>query len=533
MPVGVLDKNMTTWEYRKRRIKKFINIFLVLGAMTYGLFIFTSVEGVLSNFKPSYASKVYLPSWSISLKKNNGIVSPLPADINVLGVKTSRALSVPVLLYHGVVEKPDGENVTVDQFRRQMFALYEAGYKTVSVKDFYEFNQGKKELPKKSFLLTFDDGRKDSYYPVDPILKALDYKAVMFVITKYSLSKEEHNYYLSKNELQKMIKSGRWEIQAHAREGHDMAFKVAQDGMGGHYYSNKLWLDKQNRLETDEEYIQRIKVDVISAKEDIETGLGVEVISFAYPFGDYGQSSINFPESESMVHDIVTSIYPMSFYQVWAGQTFSLNYPEEESSLIKRVEVKPNWNPNDLLKILEIIKDKTLPHEDNFSDYTGWVKKWGRISLTSNSIILSSQPSTNGGSIFLEGSYLWEDYIFKSNVKLQKGQTFSLLSRYKDDKNYVSCVFSPEFIRVEQMANGKRKLALVEKGNNKLIGKNKKVGIEVYDNNVACYVDGKAVIRGDNVNNILEHGGIGFQTWDPQINNSEIIIKGVVVEEIK
>lgn len=514
--------------------------------LSYGLFLFTTIEGVLGNFKPSYLTKIYSPSWKLSIKKEvskaQALASKLTgkdylatnqSDMSVLGVETSRALSVPVLLYHGVVEKPDGENVTLDQFRQEVFTLKEAGYQTVSLRDFYEFVQGKKELPDKSFLLTFDDGRKDSYYPVDPILKALDFKAVMFVITKYSLGDIEHNYYLSKTELQKMTDSGRWEIQAHAKEGHDYTYKVDQDGTQGHYYSNKLWLDDQNRVETNEEYIERINADVLAAKEDIESNLGVEVISFAYPFGDYGQSSINFPESESIVHNVVTSLYPISFYQVWAGQTFSLNYPENRPSLIKRIEVKPNWKPEELLKVLDIVKDKTLPHEDNFKDYTGWVKTWGKISLADNSIILSSQPSTTGGSAFLEGSYLWRNYTFKSNVKLSNGQTFSLLARYKDDKNYASCVFSPEFIRVEQMLAGERKTVYEELSDLGLIKEGVDVGIEVNGSSLTCLVDGTPLLSVSNLNNIPEHGGIGFQTWDPQTDNSEIVIKVVNVEEIK
>jgi len=48
-----------------------------------------------------------------------------------------------------------------------------------------------KELPEKSFLLAFDDGVKSSYYNTDTLLRALDYNAVMYIITKHSLSDGE------------------------------------------------------------------------------------------------------------------------------------------------------------------------------------------------------------------------------------------------------------------------------------------------------------------------------------------------------
>src|SRR3989339_479020 len=107
----------------------------------------------------------------------------------------SGILSIPGLLYHGIIDKPDGANILLENFKDQMFALKKAGWQTISIEDFYAFTRGEKQVPDKSFLLTFDDGRKDSYYPVDPILKALDYNAVIFVISKYSLG-QSSNYYL-------------------------------------------------------------------------------------------------------------------------------------------------------------------------------------------------------------------------------------------------------------------------------------------------------------------------------------------------
>src|SRR6185369_2283597 len=130
------------------------------------------------------------------------------------------AESVPVLLYHGVLGgmMTDGQgeatNVDLSTFWDQMKTLKMAGWQTITMQDFYDFKKGIKKLPKKSFLLTFDDGRKDSYYPADPLLKALGFHAIMFTIDQYSLE-QQSNYYLSKDELTKMSQSSTWEIQSH------------------------------------------------------------------------------------------------------------------------------------------------------------------------------------------------------------------------------------------------------------------------------------------------------------------------------
>jgi hypothetical protein len=123
-----------------------------------------------------------------------GIVNWLAAVKRVLAPDTAnakKASSIPILLYHGVINnpnwQPDGVSISLDDFRQQMFALKKSGYQTIKLEDYLAFTKGEKELPEKSFILTFDDGRKDSYYPVDPILRVLGYTAVMNVITGRSL----------------------------------------------------------------------------------------------------------------------------------------------------------------------------------------------------------------------------------------------------------------------------------------------------------------------------------------------------------
>lgn len=441
------------------------------------------------------------------------------------------AKSVPVLLYHGIINEPDGANVLLEDFKDQMFALKKAGWQTVSSEDFYAFMKGEKELPDKSFLLTFDDGRKDSYYPVDPMLKALNYRAVIFIITEQSLGDAKNNYYLSEDELKRMVKTGRWDVQAHTHSGHDK-YKIAASGEEGHFYSNKLWLDDKNRLETEEEFINRVKSDFISSKSNVEQAFGMKVISFAFPFGDFGQDSMNFPEAKGVILDTIKSVYPMSFYQVWLGKDFSFNYPKENQFLIKRIEVRSYWSADNLLKVLDTAKAKSLPYFDDFNNYNGWIRVFGSLSIEDNLMILGSRSST-GGSVFLDGSYQWKDYIFKGEIELLKGQTFTLLARYKDGDNYVACGFTPEFVRIERMAGGKSELVAERKGNLVFMGKNREVGIRVQNNNIDCYADGNIVAAASDLNNISEYGGIGFETWDPQVNNSELIIKNVSVDEIK
>lgn len=441
--------------------------------------------------------------------------------------------SIPVLLYHGIIDKPDGANVLLENFKDQMFALKKAGWQTIGIEDFYAFMKGKKELPEKSFLLTFDDGSKSSYYPVDPILKALDYRAVSFIITKYSIGdKSGGNYYLSENELRKITKSGRWDLQSHSFGGHT-SYIIDSIGTKGNFFGNKLWLEDKQRIETGDEFKKRIYNDFVNSKNDIENAFGKTVISFAYPLGDFGQDPVNFSEAKNIVFDTVKLVYPMSFYQVWLGNYFSFNYPEKENQLlIKRIEVRSYWNSDNLLKVLDIGKNKNLPYSDDFSGYNGWIKNYGQLpKLENNSMILSS--SSTGSSVFIDGSYLWKNYIFKAKVYLKKGETYSIIAGYKDDSNYVYCSFTPLGIKLEQIVEGERKVLNEFKGEFNLLEKEKNIGIGFSGKGASCYLNDKRVIHASDVDEKLSNGGIGFESWGQGMNNSEIIIKEVSVEEIK
>ena len=94
----------------------------------------------------------------------------------------------------------------------------------------------------------------------------------------------------------------------------------------------------------------RIYADLLIAKEELEAAFGDEVISYAYPFGDFGQDTENFPAAKFVIENVVSTIYPLAFYQVYSGDIG--NYPGSDF-MIKRVSVSPEWTGADLLNILK------------------------------------------------------------------------------------------------------------------------------------------------------------------------------------
>lgn len=448
--------------------------------------------------------------------------------------KLQKASSVPILLYHGVINdanwQPDEVSIRTDDFKKQMFALKKAGYQTVKLEDYLAFTKGEKELPEKSFLLTFDDGRKDSYYPVDPILRTLGYSAVMNVITGRSLGsdKEKTFFHLSQVELQKMIASGRWEMASHTRNGHDYE-KIDDKEMRGHFLSNKLWLADKNRLETEGEYRKRIYDDLLGSKNDLEKKLGIKTLVFAYPFGDFGQASENFPESRSIIIDTAKSIFPLSFVQAGSSD-FPTNYVEN-SFLAKRITVNSLISSEELLKMLEDTQSKSLAYEDDFSQNQGWLRGWGSVTMGKNGMIISDSQEDASGQAFLSGSYLWKDYFAQAKIALLKGNAFAFSARYYDENNYVSCDYSGGHVSLSQRIRGKDMPDIeVLQQTNLSSGREAEIAIYVSKNQASCYLDGKLAVTGP-VERDLEHGGISFKVWDTLEKGTTLQVKKVKVSD--
>ena len=98
--------------------------------------------------------------------------------------------TVSVLCYHNIAtmdEKklfPEEQDwtITVDNFKEHLEYFKKHDYKTLTMNEFIEWKQGKKKLPYKSVLITFDDGFLSNYYYAFPILKEYEMNATVFVV---------------------------------------------------------------------------------------------------------------------------------------------------------------------------------------------------------------------------------------------------------------------------------------------------------------------------------------------------------------
>ncbi len=114
---------------------------------------------------------------------STAIPSPAPSPTQSLTKITLEKFYAPILLYHHIADRKIQNSYYVSPkiFDEQMRWLKENGYHIISLDDLYEASLGKKGLPEKPAVISFDDGVTDQFTNGLPILKKYGYTATFFI----------------------------------------------------------------------------------------------------------------------------------------------------------------------------------------------------------------------------------------------------------------------------------------------------------------------------------------------------------------
>lgn len=175
---------------------------------------------------------------------------------------------IPILMYHQFVNsKEEGGKiklfVTKKTLELHFFLLKLFGYKSITFKELDKIGLENRHR-EKYIIITVDDGYKDNYEILFPLLKKYNMKAVIFYITGV-----DHNTWTMKECGEKRFDlMGKKEVQ-----------EMDESGLvefGGHTLTHPRMPELTN-----EELIK----EIVENKRDIENIIGKEIITFAYPYG--------------------------------------------------------------------------------------------------------------------------------------------------------------------------------------------------------------------------------------------------------
>jgi peptidoglycan/xylan/chitin deacetylase (PgdA/CDA1 family) len=172
---------------------------------------------------------------------------------------------IPVITYHDFVEDIPTNNMQINKeiFEKEMKYLSKMKYKSLKLKDIECFIENKCKLPKKSVLITMDDGWKSELEIAAPILKKYNLNAVIFYLGENYDGKNSN--FMSKEDLKKLKEEyPNIEIASHSYSLHyDEAYKLNQEDITKDIKKMKKIIDSKyyaypNGLYK-EEYIQALE----------------------------------------------------------------------------------------------------------------------------------------------------------------------------------------------------------------------------------------------------------------------------------
>ena len=180
---------------------------------------------------------------------------------NLAGVDPTGYQLVPILVYHNLGAQSSGRLVLgVQAFAEQMNYLKREGYRVVSLAEFVEWLRLKRQLPRKSVVLTFDDGYQSFREYAYPVLKKLGFPATLFVYTDYVGASRNA---LSWEQLKTLAAEG-FDVQAHSKTHADL---------------------RRAAGETDAQYAKRMQAELAEPPRLFQRQLGQGVQFLAYPYG--------------------------------------------------------------------------------------------------------------------------------------------------------------------------------------------------------------------------------------------------------
>lgn len=189
------------------------------------------------------------------------------------GLKRDGYQTVPILCYHRLEKSCESALcMTVAVFEAQLKYLKENGYHVVSMHELSEFIAFRRALPSKAVVINLDDGYRSTYEVAYPLLKKYGFTAGIFVYTDFIGA--------SANSLT-------W----------DQLLKMKADGfeIGSHSISH-CDLTRQREGENEEEYLGRIRRELVLSKQIIDKKLNQDTRYFAFPYGEYNHRILSLCE---------------------------------------------------------------------------------------------------------------------------------------------------------------------------------------------------------------------------------------------
>ena len=206
------------------------------------------------------------------------------------GAAETQSSSMPILMYHDLTQDPNKTSsmtVTDERFRLDMEFLASFGYTPLFPSEVEEIGEGKRSLPARPVMITFDDGYLSNYEYAWPILEKYGMVATIFMVGATTGNTEHYKDtaypitpHFSYEQGAEMVASGVISLQSHTYDMHQWGPYESTD------QPRETILPLEGESEAD--YRASPSADCQKIRQAIQNGTGEENVHvIAYPSGRY------------------------------------------------------------------------------------------------------------------------------------------------------------------------------------------------------------------------------------------------------
>lgn len=188
-------------------------------------------------------------------------------------------INIPIFIYHDLVENESDVKVnymqtTYSKFKEQILGLMKLGYVPITYDDLIDYYNGEKDIPRRSILITFDDGFLGVYNYAFQFAKEYNVPITSFLIN-YNVGT---NGYYSWEQAKEMENSGLVSIYSHSTQ----------------------------HLKYDQEEPEKLLSDVNNSILEIEDKLQIKCKNkiFTYPYGLYSNDEQKLLQENNIIQNL-------------------------------------------------------------------------------------------------------------------------------------------------------------------------------------------------------------------------------------
>ncbi len=429
----------------------------------------------------------------------------------------------------GKVQGP--EEISRPQYEEQIRALRKNGFNPIGLSDVKEFYQNGTLLPRKAVLITMEQGKKNSYLETRDILRENRWKTTMFVRGDTLRNKDPSA--LRWPILRDMARSGTWEIGAESCDGFQR-IPTGADGETGNFFSSPMWITDEQRLESPEEFQERITAEHKRTVAEFQTEMEFAPTAFAFPYGDYGQYDPRAVPTRVLNLAKVGEFYGIGF----SLGPFLLNTRFSDPRALNRLLVNPNWSLEQFISIMESGRAVPPWKMKKTLDADRWMTDWGLLEYPEDGSlwVKAVPPGTNTGNFkpttgalaWMVGSDMFEDFALRMRFRVMDGQFGIRLRARPGGEEGVRILFDKNgSVWVNQKVYGAEEFTQATAHDlSTYPGKEQVLELSMQGRTLFATIDGRMLLKEPlDLMGVSRPGLFAFEVWDsePGVASTQII----------